>query len=73
MISNKLAAWVVIVVTAVWVVSFSVSIVMVVLRNDPLTNSIFLQVNTVFMAIVGGAFAVAIKRRGPGDGGGPAS
>jgi hypothetical protein len=53
-INLKVANGVIIVVTAVWVVSFVVSIVWPDYRADP-------QINVIFMGLVGGALAV--KRR----------
>ena len=60
------------VVTVVWVISFGVAILLALTRNDPLTNSIFLQVNTVFLTIVGGWLALR-RRNGNGNGNGSPS
>jgi hypothetical protein len=68
-ISNKLVTAVVIAVTAVWAITCVVSIVLLVVRADAATNSLFLQVNGTFAAIAGGSIAAALKRRNNGDGG----
>lgn len=58
MLSPKLANVIAIVVTAVWVASFVVSLFSVTYKPDP-------QINVVFMAVVGAA--MALKGRGGSD------
>lgn len=56
MISPRVATWIVVTVTAVWVVSFAASLVLPGYRPDP-------QLNLIFMALVGGS--LTLKRRPP--------
>lgn len=58
MLSPKLANVIAIIVTAVWVASFVVSLFSVTYKPDP-------QINVVFMAVVGAA--MALKGRGADD------
>lgn len=58
MLSPKLANVIAVIVTAVWVVSFAVSLFSVTYKPDP-------QINVVFMAVVGAA--MALKGSGKGN------
>ena len=55
MISPRLADFVIVVVTIVWVASFIVSIFSGAYKPDP-------QINVIFMGIVGGAFAIKARK-----------
>jgi hypothetical protein len=54
MVSPRIATGILVTVTAVWVVSFVLSIVLPSFRPDP-------QINLIFMALVGGS--LTLKRR----------
>ena len=62
MLSPKLANVIAVVVTAVWVISFGVSLFSPAYKPDP-------QINVVFMAVVGAA--MALKGKGTPPGGDP--
>jgi hypothetical protein len=55
----RIANFILIVVTVVWVVSFAMSLISQTYHPDP-------QINVIFMGIVGAAWANAI-RKGGGD------
>lgn len=60
MLSPRTANAILVIVTAVWVTSFVVSLLSQSYRPDP-------QINVIFMAIVGAAWAHAFKQKGGGD------
>lgn len=61
MIDPKLKNWIIIVVTSVWALNFLVGLVpQLSTRRDPLLNGIF-------MAIVGGLFALSERKKGKDD------
>jgi hypothetical protein len=55
-ISPRIANGVIVTVTAVWVLSFLVSIVVPSYRADP-------QINVIFMGIVGGSIALRGRKK----------
>lgn len=59
-ITPRIANWVIVVVTVVWVTSFIVSVVVPEYRADP-------QINVIFMGIVGGSLALKSRKPTPDD------